>query len=255
MYDRYYNPVEDSTYVYWSIEQVLPCETPDVSINGTSLTYNENFQGNQYQGVSFTDLTYSTNGIGDEVRVVAYTWGDDLDGDGAYGDSVGTYINDGEGGVVGLPYINGGNASVTITTSITAWDFTLPMPTDTAGVAGVNVAVGVYDYYGNEVINVPVAFSGIGVTDWLEVGFEVYQDVGIEGYGVGDGCFTWRDFGADNEPETNDCGEGNYNHDAFTEDGDLRTWPNYPNEYSEPFEDCGLDGLCLLYTSPSPRDS
>ena len=244
VYDRYYNPVEDSTYVYWSIEQVLPCETPDVSINGTSLTFNENFQNDQYQGVSFTDLTYSTNGIGDEVRVVAYTWGDDLDGDGVFGDSVGTYINDGEGGVVGLPYVNGGNASVTITTSITAWDFTLPMPTDTAGVAGVNVAVGVYDWYGNEVINVPVAFSGIGVTDWLEVGFEVYQDVGIEGYGVGDGCFTWRDFGSDNEPETNDCGEGNYNHDAFTEDGDLRTWPNYPNEYSEPFEDCGLDGLC-----------
>ena len=250
--DRYSNPVEDSTYVYWSIEQVLPCETPDVAINGTSLTFNTNFQDNQYQGVSYTDLTYSTNGIGDEVRVVAYTWGDDLDGDGVYGDSVGTYINDGEGGAVELPYINGGAASVTITTSTTAHDFTMPIPTDSVLVM---VSVGVYDYYGNEVINVPVAFSGIGVTNWFEVGFEVFQDVGIEGYGVGDGCFTWRDFGADGQSETLDCGEGNYNHDSFDEDGNIRHWPHYDNELSEPFYDCGIDGLCPEDSDYSEPDS
>ena len=241
VYDRYYNPVEDSTYVYWSIEQVFPCETPDVSISGTSLTYNANFQNNQYEGVAYTNLTYSTNGIGDEVKVVAYTWGDDLDGDGVYGDSVGTYINDGESGVVGLPYINGGDASVTITTSTTAHDYTLPFPSDSVL---VTVSVGVYDYYGNEVINVPVAFSGIGITAWFETGFEAYEDIGINGYGVDDGCFTWRDFGADGQSETLDCGEGNYNHDSFDEDGNVRHWSHYDNELSEPFYDCGIDGLC-----------
>ena len=241
VYDRHYNPVEDSTHVYWSIEQVLPCETPDVSISGTSLTYNANLQNNQYHGIAYTDLYYSSNGVGDEVKVVAYTWGDDLNGDGVLGDSVGTYINDGEGGIVGLPYINGGNAAVTITTSTTAHDFTLPFQTDSVLVM---VSVGVYDYYGNEVINVPVSFSGIGVTNWFEVGFEAFEDVGIEGYGEGDGCFTWRDFGADGESETLDCGEGDYDHNSFDEDGNIRHWPHYDNELSEPFYDCGIDGLC-----------
>jgi hypothetical protein len=113
----------------------------------------------------------------------------------------------------------------------------------------------VYDYYGNEVINVPVAFSGIGVTNWFEVGFEVFQDVGIEGYGVGDGCFTWRDFGADGQSETLDCGEGNYNHDSFDEDGNIRHWPHYDNELSEPFYDCGIDGLCPEDSDYSEPDS
>jgi hypothetical protein len=235
VYDMHNNPVEDSTYIYWSIEPPLPCTDTDVDVIGTSLTFNENLSGDQYHGMAYSQIYFSTNGIGDDVRISAYTWG------GVDGDSIGTYINDAEGGVVKLPYISGGAASVTTLLSTTAHDFTFPLPTDSVIITASTV---VYDYYGNPVINVPVVFSGNGPADWLEVGFEVYQDVGIEEYGVDDGCFTWRDFGADNEAETNDCGEGNYNHDAFTEDGDLRTWPNYPNEYSEPFEDCGLDGLC-----------
>jgi hypothetical protein len=143
--------------------------------------------------------------------------------------------------VVGLPYINDGDASVTITTSTTAHDFTLPLPTTEVV---VTVSVSVYDYYANEVINVPVTFGGIGISEWTEVGFEVYQDLGIEGFGTDDGCFTWRDFGADGEPETLDCGEGNNNHDSFDDDGNIRHWPHYSNELSEPFVDCGIDGLC-----------
>ena len=64
--------------------------------------------------------------------------------------------------------------------------------------------------------------------------------MGVLGAGAGDGCFSWRDYGADDDPTTLDMGQGNQNHDAFDIDGDglIDT-----SEISEPFDDFGQDGL------------
>ena len=96
------------------------------------------------------------------------------------------------------------------------------------------------DYYGNTVSNAPIGFNGIGVSEWREVGYETYTDAGVDGAGVGDGCFTWRDYGLDDDPGTLDEGQGNDDHDDFDLDGDgvFDT-----SEVSEPFEDFGLDGV------------
>ena len=38
MYDRWYNPVEDSTYVYWSINPLPPDTLIDAFVEGVSYT-------------------------------------------------------------------------------------------------------------------------------------------------------------------------------------------------------------------------
>ena len=79
----------------------------------------------------------------------------------------------------------------------------------------------VIDYYGNPVVDAPVAFGGTGVSNWFELQYETdgWTDEGIDGVGAGDGCFTWRDYGLDNDPETLDMGTFNQNHDSFDTTG------------------------------------
>ena len=100
------------------------------------------------------------------------------------------------------------------------------------------------DFYGNPVVDAPIAFSGTGVSEWIEVGYENvnWTDSGIPGTGVGagDGCFTWRDYGLDDDPQTADMGTYNNSHDAFDTDGDGE---NDAAEVSEVFNDWGLDGV------------
>ena len=95
------------------------------------------------------------------------------------------------------------------------------------------------DFYGNPVVDAPISFVGTGVDKWLEVGYELYTDEGVPAGGLGnlDSCFTWRDYGFDNDPSTPDMGNFNDNHDAFDINGD-----GIPDssEVSEPFADFGL---------------
>ena len=45
VYDKWYNPVEDSTYVYWSIDPIMPDTLIDAFVEGISFTGNENLDG------------------------------------------------------------------------------------------------------------------------------------------------------------------------------------------------------------------
>jgi len=113
----------------------------------------------------------------------------------------------------------------------------------------------VIDYYGNAVVGAPIAFNGTGINEFYEVGYESgfvdangngtadegegWIDEGVNGAGVGDGCFTWRDYGLDDDPSTLDWGTYNDNHDSFDTTGNGE-WDH--QEISEFFNDYGLDG-------------
>jgi len=223
--DIWYNPVEDSTYIYWGIDPIPPDTVIDAFVEGVSFTNNTNLNDESFSGVAFSQITYSTDAIGDIGRVKALTFG-------ANGDTVSALINEGEGDAT-LFFMPG---QITLMSSFQYWDFTLPMAT-TEAVAEITAIV--IDFYGNRVANAPIAFGGTGVSEWGEVGYEEYQDIGVDDFGVGDSCFTWRDYGTDDNPQTMDWGTWNDDHDAIdtTDDGkwDVR-------EISEPFDDFGLDG-------------
>ena len=233
--DKWYNPVEDSTYVYWSIDPLPPDTSIDAFVEGLSFTNNEGvLSGQVTSGVARGHIVYSTDAIGDIGRVRALTFG-------ANGDSVFSFINEGEGDAT-MFFLPG---AVTLTANATYHDFTVPLPTE---IVDITVTAIVIDFYGNPVVGAPVSFVGTGVSQWLEVGFEVYDDFGLDTLentgdelaGEGDGCFTWRDYGADDDPTTLDWGNWNDIHDAIdtTGDGDWDV-----SEFSENFDDFGLDGL------------
>ena len=225
VYDRWYNPVEDSTYVYWSINPLPPDTLIDAFVEGVSYTNNEGvLSGQATSGVARSNIVYSTDAIGDIGQVRALTFG-------ANGDSVASFINEDQGDAT-LFFLPG---QVSLLSEATYWDFSL-----NGNPALLQISALVIDFYGNPVVDAPVAFQGTGVNAWYELGYEAYEDVGVLGAGAGDGCFSWRDYGADDDPTTLDMGQGNEHHDAFDIDGDglIDT-----SEISEPFDDFGQDGL------------
>ncbi len=223
--DKWYNPVEDSTYVYWTIDAIPPDTIINAEVDGVSFTGNESSDGDNYAGLAFTRIRYATDAIGDFGRVSATTYGAD-------GDTISAVINDDQNAI--MFFVPG---AVNLTTNLQYFDFTTNYPVTSVSVL---VTARVIDYYGNEVVDAPVAFGGIGVAAWLEVGYEAYSDIGVNGFGAGDGCFTWRDYGLDDAPGTFDLGEGNDSHDGFDTDGD--EIPD-SSEVSEPFDDFGIDGV------------
>ena len=225
VYDKWYNPVEDSTYVYWSISPLPPDTLIDAFVEGVSYTNNEGvLSGQATSGVARSNIVYSTDAIGDIGQVRALTFG-------ANGDSVASFINEDQGDAT-LFFLPG---QVSLLSEATYWDFSL-----NGNPALLQISALVIDFYGNPVVDAPVAFQGTGVNAWYELGYESYEDVGVLGAGAGDGCFSWRDYGADDDPTTVDMGQGNQNHDAFDIDGDglIDT-----AEVSEPFDDFGQDGV------------
>ena len=227
--DLHYNPVEDSTYVYWSIDPLLPDTVIDAFVEGVSFTNNEGIlSGIATSGVARSNIVYSTDAIGDIGRVRALTFG-------AGGDSVVTYINEDEGDAT-LFFLPG---QVSLMANATYWDFTL-----NGNPALVQITAIVIDFYGNAVSGAPIAFNGTGINAFYEVGYETYIDEGVLGAGEGDLCFTWRDYGLDDRPETLDWGTYNDNHDGFDVDGDgiIDT-----SEIAEPFDDFGFDGVDLTF--------
>ena len=230
VYDRWYNPVEDSTYVYWTIEPTPPDTSINAFVDGVSFTGNENLDADIYSGMAFTTIIYSTDAIGDIGYVSATTYG-------ANGDTITARINEdvGESLLFFLP------GQLTLTGSAYYHDFTLPVATDEVE---IQITAMLIDFYGNAVSEAPIAFNGIGVSEWREIGYEEYADLGLSGLGAGDECFTWRDYGLDDDPGTLDEGEGNDDHDAFDLDGDGEYNPdNDASEVSEVFNDYGLDGM------------
>ena len=229
--DIHHNPVEDSTYVYWTIDPIAPDTLIDAFVEGVSFTNNEGIiSGIATSGVARSVIVYSTDAIGDIGRVKAITFG-------ANGDSVYTHINEDEGDAT-LFFLPG---QVILMADATYWDFTF-----SADPATIMLTAIVNDFYGNAVVGAPVAFNGTGVSQWAEVGYEAYEDFGTDqedgtnDLGEGDGCFTWRDYGADDDPTTTDWGNFNDEHDAIDTTGD-GNWD--VAEVSEAFDDFGVDGI------------
>ena len=225
--DIHYNPVEDSTYIYWSIEPLLPDTLIDAFVEGVSFTNNEGIlSGTATSGVARSNIVYSTDAIGDIGRVRALTYG-------AGGDSVVTFINEDEGDAT-MFFLPG---QVSLMASATYHDFTL-----NGNPALVQITAIVIDYYGNAVVDAPIAFNGTGINNFYEVQYENvdWADEGVNGAGAGDGCFTWRDYGLDDDPSTLDWGTYNDNHDSFDTTGNGE-WDS--QEISEFFNDYGLDGV------------
>ena len=223
--DIWYNPVEDSTFVYWSIDPLPPDTIIDAFVEGVSFTNNEGIlSGNATSGVARSNIVYSTDAIGAIGRVRALTFG-------ANGDSVVSYINEGEGDAT-MFFLPG---QVTLMADATYWDFTL-----NGNPALIQVTAIVIDYYGNAVVDAPIAFTGTGVNAFYELGYETYTDSGVLGAGVGDLCFSWRDYGLDDDPSTLDWGTFNDHHDGFDTNNDGLV---DISEVSEPFDDFGLDGV------------
>ena len=54
--DIWYNPVEDSTYIYWSIVPIPPDTVIDAFVEGVSFSNNENLNGESFSGVAFSRL-------------------------------------------------------------------------------------------------------------------------------------------------------------------------------------------------------
>ena len=225
--DIHYNPVEDSTYVYWSIDPLLPDTLIDAFVEGVSFTNNEGIlSGTATSGVARSNIVYSTDAIGAIGRVRALTYG-------AGGDSVVTFINEDEGDAT-MFFLPG---QVSLMASATYHDFTL-----NGNPALVQITAIVIDYYGNAVVDAPIAFNGTGINNFYEVQYESvdWADEGVNGAGAGDGCFTWRDYGLDDDPSTLDWGTYNDNHDSFDTTGNGE-WDS--QEISEFFNDYGLDGV------------
>ena len=234
VYDKWYNPVEDSTYVYWSIDPIAPDTLIDAFVEGISFTGNENLDGDANKGVAYSELVYSTDAIGDFGRVKATTFGSDGPDDDTIADSVSAMINE-DVGDAALFFLPG---ELSLTASATYHDFSLPTPTNEVEITITAILI---DFYGNPVVNAPISFVGTGVEAWKELGYELYEDVGINGVantGEDNGCFSWRDYGADDSSQTADMGTFNEEHDAFDTDGDGKF---DVQEVSEPFSDNGVD--------------
>ena len=76
VYDKWYNPVEDSTYVYWSISPLPPDTLIDAFVEGVSYTNNEGIlSGTATSGVARSNIVYSTDAIGEIGQVRALTFG------------------------------------------------------------------------------------------------------------------------------------------------------------------------------------
>lgn len=225
VYDKWYNPVEDSTYVYWNINPLPPDTLIDAFVEGVSYTNNEGIlSGTATSGVARSHIVYSTDAIGDIGKVRALTFGTN-------GDSIASFINEGQGDAT-LFFLPG---QVSLLANATYWDFSL-----SGNPALIQISALVIDFYGNPVFDAPVAFNGTGVNNWYEFGYETYIDEGVLGAGAADGCFSWRDYGADDDPETLDMGTFNEKHDSFDIDGDGLV---DTAEVSEPFDDFGQDGV------------
>ncbi len=148
VYDRWYNPVSDSTYVYWSMEpNPLEVDTViDAFVQGVSFTGNENLNGDNFPGVAYTTITYSTDAIGDLGLVSALTFGTN-------GDTIMARINEEEGEAI-MFFVPG---QLALGTPTQYWDFSTMGPG-----ADIQVTATLIDYYGNAVSDADIMLTATG---------------------------------------------------------------------------------------------
>jgi len=151
VYDLWYNPVADSTYVYWTIDpnEDVGDTLIEAFVEGVSYTGNENLNGDAYSGLAFTTIVYSTDAIGQIGLVTALTYG-------ANGDTISVRINEQEGETP-MTFVPG---SLVLSAPTTYVDFT-----QTGTPVQIAITGTLQDYYGNPVADAPVALNAPGSSD------------------------------------------------------------------------------------------
>jgi len=173
VYDLWYNPVADSTYVYWTIAPILPDTLIEAFVEGVSYTGNSNLNGDSYSGLAFTTIIYSTDAIGDIGYVTALTFGAD-------GDTVAVRINEEEGEAT-MTFVPG---TLILSAATTYVDFTALG----ANTAQLSITGTLQDFYGNPVNGAPIALNAPGAAN-------IYWPIAPISNNVGttdeDGVVTW----------------------------------------------------------------
>ena len=172
VYDRWYNPVSDSTYVYWSMEPQFPDTLIDAFVEGVSFTGNENLNGDNFAGVAYTTITYSTDAIGSLGQVSALTFGTN-------GDTIMQRINEDEGEAI-MFFVPG---QLTLGSPTQYWDFSTMGATAQIEVTGTLI-----DYYGNAVAEAPIMITATGAAN---IYWPVAPVVANEGVTNSDGQITF----------------------------------------------------------------
>ena len=146
VWDKYTNPVEDSTQVYWHVE-------PDsiASIIGGSLTYGENLNGDKYHGLAWSMIYWNSDRTFDNVYVIAQTYGAD-------GDTIQGYVNAAEDSLLLLPFYPG---DLLVIPSRQFYDF---QPANNPNPRQVEVLLTAIltDYYNNAIKNGRILFGSFG---------------------------------------------------------------------------------------------
>ena len=150
VYDLWYNPVADSTYIYWTIDPIPPDTLIEAFVEGVSYTGNPNLNGDSYSGLAFTTIIYSTDAIGDIGYVTALTFGAD-------GDTVSVRINEEEGEAT-MTFVPG---TLILSAATTYVDFTALG----ASTAQLSITGTLQDYYGNPVNGAPIAMNAPGAAN------------------------------------------------------------------------------------------
>ncbi|NQV30405.1 MAG: Ig-like domain-containing protein [Candidatus Marinimicrobia bacterium] len=150
VWDRYTNPVEDSTQVYWHIE-------PDsiASVIGGTLTYAENLTSNKYHGLAWSLIYWNSDRTFDQVSVIAQTYG-------ANGDTIQGYVNAAEDSLLLLPFYPG---NLLVFPDRSFYDFQ-PAANPNPSQIGVVLTAVLTDYYNNAIKNARILFGSFGAAGW-----------------------------------------------------------------------------------------
>ena len=163
VYDLWYNPVADSTYIYWTIDPIPPDTLIEAFVEGVSYTGNPNLNGDSYSGLAFTTIIYSTDAIGDIGYVTALTFGAD-------GDTVSVRINEEEGEAT-MTFVPG---TLILSAATTYVDFTALG----ASTVQLNITGTLQDYYGNPVNGAPIAMNAPGAANIYWPAVPIANNVG-----------------------------------------------------------------------------
>jgi len=163
VYDLWYNPVADSTYIYWTIDPIPPDTLIEAFVEGVSYTGNPNLNGDSYSGLAFTTIIYSTDAIGDIGYVTALTFGAD-------GDTVSVRINEEEGEAT-MTFVPG---TLILSAATTYVDFTALG----ASTAQLSITGTLQDFYGNPVNGAPIAMNAPGAANIYWPAVPIANNVG-----------------------------------------------------------------------------
>ena len=163
VYDLWYNPVADSTYIYWTINPIAPDTLIEAFVEGVSYTGNPNLNGDSYSGLAFTTIIYSTDAIGDIGYVTALTFGAD-------GDTVSVRINEEEGEAT-MTFVPG---TLILSAATTYVDFTALG----ASTVQLNITGTLQDYYGNPVNGAPISMNAPGAANIYWPAVPIANNVG-----------------------------------------------------------------------------